>query len=152
MSLFLYDRESIFFLNLCLPSLDTQGLDAALCPFCSITDAVGKFGWETSHGHISVAGLWPSAQPGHPGPPGPSKGGLFLRGCARQLSRLGLFQEFQLAPRAAAGAPRPTHYFRLSAVGDTGVLCATSSLCSNSAERYSMVSISPLLLLFMSYY
>lgn len=33
----------------------------------------------------------------------------------------------------------------------TGVLCATSSLCSNSAELYSMFSMSPLLLLFMSY-
>lgn len=144
-------EKASFFLNLCLPSLDAQGLDAALCPFCSITDAIGKFGWETSHGHVSLAGFWPGAQLGHPGPPGPSKGGLSLRGYAGQLNPLGLFQELQLAPRAAAGAPGPTHYFRLSAVGDTGVLCATSSLCSNSAGLYSMVSISPLLLLFMSY-
>lgn len=32
-------KKSIFFLHLCLPSLDTRGLDAALGPSYSITDA-----------------------------------------------------------------------------------------------------------------
>lgn len=37
-------KEKAFFLNLCLPSVDAQSLDAALCPFCSITDAIGELG------------------------------------------------------------------------------------------------------------
>lgn len=150
----MYKRESIFFLNLCLPSLDAWGLDATLCPFCSITIAIGKFGGvaATSEERTPVWwGGWPGsrlpccfparhqARPSLAAPASPSPPWLRWGLCSKGLGGAPPRSIWRTpaGPRAAAGSrleqsgswcSRPALLFQtLSCWGSLGVFCATSS-------------------------
>ena len=141
----MYERESIFFLNLCLPLFGRLG--SRCCPV---------FFLQYYRCHWKV---WAGDQPWSPFPcwalaecltrlSKPKQGWALSKGVCRVGQPPSLFWELQLAPRAAAGAPGLSTISGPQLSG-TGVLCATSSLCSNSAGLYSVFSVSPLLLLFM---
>lgn len=111
----MYERESIFFLNLCLPSLDTQGLDAALCPFCSITDALGKCSIVSES---SQERLWPG---GGGDPASPSLALRGLVGNATPTPRSPIWKA-PAGREAAAGSRWPALLFQaLSCWGSLGV-------------------------------
>lgn len=108
-------EKASFFLNLCLPSLDTQSLGAA-CVLSAVLRMPLESWAGVSLGHLSHAGLWLSAWPG---PPGPSKGGLSLRGCAGQVNPRPILRT-PAGPQSSCWSPCPVHYFRPSAVGALG--------------------------------
>lgn len=130
----MYERESIFFLNLCLPSLDTQGLDAALCPFCSITDALGKCSIVSES---SQERLWPGGGGRTPLLPPWLSGGWWAM---RPRPPAALFGKLQLAGKQLLGAVGPPCYSRPSAVGGHWeFLCLLPGFCSKSVGFYFTV-------------
>lgn len=160
----MYERESIFSKPV-PPLLGYQGPDAALCPACSITDAIAKFravpeGW--GPGRVgrrgccrlgwpprlsSWAGVWLCSCPGLPSPHGtPRPGQGFC--CTGVEARPGLFQELQLArsscgSRAALGPPGLPCYFRPSAVGGHWGFSGLRAHIARAVSDFIMFSISP---------
>lgn len=112
------------------PLLGHPGPDSALCHFCSIIEFIGKFGQGTSLGHVSHVGLWPSAQPG---PPGPSKDGLSLRGVQGSSTSQVYIENSSWPPEQLLEPPSLPTISGPQLSGALGFLCATGSLCSNSA-------------------
>lgn len=142
----MYERESIF--SKPVPPLLGRP-ESRRCPvsFLQYYRCHWRAGQGISLGHLSHAGLWLSAWPGSPGP---SKGGRSLRGCAGQVNPQVYFENSSWSPEQLL-EPLSCPLFQALSCWGTRLLCAPSSLCSNSAGLYSVFSISPLLLLFMLY-
>ena len=136
----MYERKSIFFLHLCLPSLDAQGLDAALGPFYSITDApevcpcLCKLGGENQWGAPGAPLLrW---SPSHTTSPGSEWGGL------GNASPAALFGKLQLAREQLLGATRPALLFQaLSCRGSPGASVLVARALQQQRRVLSLSSV-----------